>query len=136
MLLPRKPKKDGGRGLVLAAAALQDHISRSYNLSHPLPPKAPVATCSRCGRLPSNEKRRTLPTLNNGSSAGKCEYNTCALCSICCSVDCKSCSISDYCVVWAVCVSVCLLAPCGILPLHMCLSVCLCTGTCSKEAEE
>ena len=77
MLLPRRPKKDGGSGLVLAAAALQDHISRSYDLSHPLLPKAPVATCSRCGRLPSNEKRRTVhTTLNSGPTpAGKCEYH-------------------------------------------------------------
>ena len=78
MLLPRRPKKDDGRGLVLAAAALQDHISRSYKLSNPPPVrKAPVAACSRCGHLPSNEGRRTLPTLSDGLLTGKCKYKAC-----------------------------------------------------------
>lgn len=78
MLLPRRPKKDDGRGLVLAAAALQDHISRSYKLSNPAPVrKAPVAACSRCGHLPSNEGRRTLPTLSDGLLTGKCKFKAC-----------------------------------------------------------
>lgn len=132
MLLPRRPKKDDERGLVLAAAALQDHISRSYKLSHPLPShKAPVATCSRCGRLPSNEKRTTRPTLSDGLPTGKCKYKICGPCSMCC-IDCN---VAIYCCIDSPTLVFCAKCVCVCVRTSMCmvrLSVC----TCSKKVKE